>query len=228
MKTAIFLMSAAALAVAAGAAPLCTTSPGTWCEAAIGDAGSFPGNSQATMGTGTVNGIIGNIGNGTAGSDVYSILITNTAQFSASLAAYTATGATGEDSAALYLFNAQGKGIEAALEGTALAGFNGTPGIYYVDVAPDGNNPEYTVTGNHFDMFTNFVNGQDSLPVAGAGSINVYTHNGCGVGCEGAYEVTLTGAQYSNLPEPGSLGLMGGAFAALSLFRRFRRQPAGA
>jgi hypothetical protein len=103
MKFPILLFCASALAATASASPLCTASPGTWCEAAVGDAGAFPKTGQATVGTGALNSIIGYIGNGTAGSDLYSIVIQNTSQFSATFAAYTANGAIGESNAAIYL-----------------------------------------------------------------------------------------------------------------------------
>jgi hypothetical protein len=222
MKFPILLLCASALAATASAAPLCTASPGAWCEATVGDAGAFPKTGQATVGTGAVNSIIGYIGNGTAGSDLYSIVIQNTSQFSATFAAYTANGATGESNAAIYLFNSQGRGIEAADEGTALTGFNSFSGIYYIGIVPDGNAPEYTVGANAFPIFTSLTNGQISLPVAGAGTIDRYSRNGCGVNCQGAYEIALNGAQYSNLPEPGSLALLGTAMSAFSLLCRVK------
>ena len=222
MKPLILFICASALATIAGAVPLCTISPGSWCEAAVGDAGGFIANAEATKGTGALNSIIGNIGNGTAGTDLYSILIENPAQFSATLAAYTSTGYTGETNAALYLFDATGHGIEAASEGTALSSFVGPAGYYFVGVVPNGNLTEYTANGASSAVFNPFVNGQDSLPVAGSSALDKYSQDGCGTSCTGAYEVTLNGAQYSNLPEPGSLALFGVAFSTVSLIRRFK------
>jgi len=224
MKLPIFVICASALVVSsASAVPLCTASAGTWCEAAVGDAGAFPINSQATMGTGALNSIIGNIGNGTAGSDVYSILIQNTSQFAATFGAYTANGVSGESNAAIYLYDAQGHGVEAALEGTSLTGFNGAAGLYYIGITPDGNAPEYSVNGNKFAIFSAFSSGQVSLPVAGAGVLDAYSGAGCGANCQGAYDITLSGAQYSNAPEPASLALLGTALTSLSFLYRFKR-----
>jgi len=224
MKLPILLICASALvASSAGAVPLCTASPGTWCEAAVGDAGSFPINSQATMGSGTITSIIGNIGNGTAGSDVYSILIQNTSQFAATFGAYTANGVTGESNAAIYLYDAQGRGVEAAMEGTSLAGFNGAAGLYYIAITPAGNAPEYPASGSKFAIFAAFSNGQISLPVAGAGAIDAYSAAGCGTNCQGAYDITLSGAQYSNAPEPAPLALLGTVLTSLSFLYRFKR-----
>ncbi len=78
------------------------------------------------MGTGTLNSIIGNIGNGTIGADVYSIIIPNTTAFSASFASYTAGGATGETDAFIYLFDSTGHSVETAAENAMLGGFSGT------------------------------------------------------------------------------------------------------
>jgi hypothetical protein len=223
MKIPILLVCASALAATAGATPFCTTSPGTWCEEAVGDAGAFPKTSQATMGTGALSSIIGIIGNGTAGSDLYSILIPDTGLFSATFAPYAANHISGESNAAIYLLNAQGRGVEAAQEGTALSSFNSIPGVYYIGIVPDGNDPEYRVSGTPFQLFTPFISGQDSLPVAGAEGISAYTHAGCGASCAGGYEISLTAAQYSNVPEAAPLALLGSGMSAIGLLRRFRR-----
>lgn len=168
MKPLILFIYAFAVTAAASAVPLCTTAPGIWCEASVGDAGPFTQDSESTLGTGTLNAIIGNIGNGVGGSDVYSILISNPAFFSASLSAYTANGITGETNAALYLYNSLGAGVEAADEGTALSAFNGPAGIYYIGVTPTGNTPEFTVNGVSSPIFTALTGGQVSSPVNGA------------------------------------------------------------
>jgi hypothetical protein len=217
MKFAVVLLWAGcALTMKAGA--FCTVSPGVWCEQGVGDAGSLPATSEPTLGTGALNSIIGQIGDGTAGADMYSILITNPAAFSANFAAYAANNVPGLTQAALYLFDSNGDGIEAADDGSvALGSFTGPAGIYYIDIVPDGNTPQYRTGGNNFPIFTAFSSGVISLPVGGAGTIRNYSQNGCGTACQGGYDITFAGGgvQYSNLPEPASMLLTGAVLVGL-------------
>lgn len=223
MKTALLFVCASALALTAQAAPFCTPAPGVWCEQPVGpDAGQQIATAQVTTGTGSLNSIYGEI-NGLGGADLFKINIANTSAFTASYAAASGTGITGDSQAGLYLLNASGHGIEAADGATALTGFNAAPGIYYIGITGDGNVPEYTVNGTRFAIFSPFAAGQISLPVAGAGPLSAWSGQGCGANCAGGYDISLTGAQYAATPEPGSLALVGSMIGGLGLLRGFRR-----
>lgn len=224
MKIARILLIAAAMGAAAKAGIVCTVSPGVWCEKGAGEAGGLPASSEPTMGTGALNTIIGDLADGTGGADMYSIFIPNTSLFSANYTGYS-NGVSPETQAALYLFDFNGNGIEAADDGSvALGGFVGTPGFYYIDIVPDGNVPQYKSGGNSFPIFSTFVSGSVSSPVGGAGPIKNYSKAGCGANCEGGYDISLSGAQYSNLPEPASAGMMMLGLTALAALASMRRR----
>lgn len=203
------------------AAPLCTPSPGMWCEQSLGDAGSLPYTAQPTKGVGNLNAIIGSIANGVTGADFYSVLIPDTKLFSASFLA-DLNGSPAESNAAIFLFDSQGNAVEGANEATLLGGFIGAPGIYYVGIAPNNNAPLYEAAGSLKPIFGIFTDGQSAKPLPGAGPVVQFTNTGCGDGCLGAYQITFSGTQFSNAPEPGSFALLGVALSASSLLYRFR------
>ncbi len=107
--------------------------------------------------------IVGQIGNGVVGSDVYAIDIADTAQFSARFISYAATNLCGESAAAIYLYDPSGIGLEAADDATPLSGFRGPAGMYYIGITPDGKMPEYSVAGNKFSIFAPFINRADLI-----------------------------------------------------------------
>jgi hypothetical protein len=217
MKFAGLLFCAAVLAVTGKATPFCVPNSTTWCE--VTDAGPLPSNAQATIGTGTLDDIIGKIGDGTGGADMYSIYIPDPSDFSAN---WTGYGSSPLTPAALYLFDLNGNGIEAADDGSpALGGFAGAPGFYFIDIAPDGNDPQYHTSGGNDPIFT--FSGGLTFPNGGAGPITSYSKGGCGVDCEGGYDINLSGAQFSNLPEPGSMLLTGAAMMGLAGLLKRRR-----
>lgn len=221
MKFFVVLACSAGFALTVNAAPFCTVSATVWCEKGTGDAGSLPATSEATMGIGTLTDIIGQITEGTTGADMFSIFIPDPTVFSADFTPRSNNVVTGLDSAALYLFDSNGNGIEAADDGSApLAAFAGPAGIYYIAIAPDGSVPQYKHKGNFFPIFADFTSGADSFPVGGASSVVNFSKNGCGTDCQGGYDISLEGAEFSNLPEPGSMLLTGLALAAVGLARR--------
>jgi hypothetical protein len=221
MKFVAVLLFSAGCALTLKATPFCTVSPGVWCEKGAGDAGSLPATSETTIGTGTLNSIIGDLSDGTGGADMYSIYIADPSTFSANFDGDGNGGVTPLADAALYLYDSTGHGIEAADDSTpALGAFTGPAGIYYIAIAPNGNNPQYKTGGNSFLIFSAFNNSADSTPVAGAGAIANYSKNGCGANCEGGYDISLSGANYSNLPEPASVLLTLLGLGTLSLRRK--------
>lgn len=223
MKYAVILLCAAGFATTIEASPFCTVSPGTWCEKEAGDAGGMIDSAEATMGSGPLNFIFGQISDGLKGADMFSVLITDPSTFSA---AYTPSGnknVVPDGQAGLYLFDSSGMGIEAVDDGSAALGaFAGPAGIYYIAVVPDGDDPEYKTGPSAFaPIFSAFVSGA-STPVGGAGPLKKYSQNGCGTNCEGGYEVSFLGGgvQSSNLPEPASVILTGSALVALAVRSR--------
>ncbi len=219
MKTALLYVCALTL----HAATFCPPGPGTWCEQPVGpDAGQYISKAQYTLGSGSLNSIWGAI-NGLGGADMFIVNIPDPAAFAASYAAASGTATNGanvigDSQASLYLFNASGMGIEA---GTALTGFTGAGGLYFIDITGDGNLPEYGPAGNRLPIFSG------SLPVNGAGALSGYSGAGCGAACAGGYDISLTGAQYSGAPEPGTLALAGLGLLAISS-STFRTRVCGA
>lgn len=224
MKLAALLLCAVAFALTVKATPFCVVSATVYCEKEAGDAGSFPLTSDPTIGTGTLTNIIGQLSNGSEGADMYSIFIPDPSVFSANFMPDSNGGVTGLAAAALYLFDGSGDGIEAADDGSApLGAFAGPAGFYYIDIVPDGSLPQYKKKGNIFPIFADFTPGADSLPVAGAGSLSSYSKTGCGADCQGGYDISLEGAEFSNLPEPASGLLTGLVLVGLGLAGREKR-----
>lgn len=221
MKFVFALLCSAALSLTVHAAPFCTVSSTIWCEKTAGDAGSLPATSEPTMGTGTLTDIIGQIADGTTGADMFSIFIPDPSVFSADFTPRSNANISGLTDAALYLFDSNGNGIEAADDGSApLAAFAGSAGFYYIAIAPDGSVPQYRHKGNSFPIFADFTPGADSFPVADASSVANFSKTGCGADCQGGYDISLQGAEFSNLPEPASMLLTGLALAAVGVARR--------
>jgi hypothetical protein len=220
MRLARIFLVAAGLAATMSAGPFCTPSPGTFCSSG---AGFQPSDAANTEGTGALSLIIGQL---FGSANLFAIEIPNTSAFSANYTGYSAAGVDATPGAALYLFDSHGDGIEAADDGSiALGGFTGTGGLYYIGIAPDGNDPEYLQASNPFLIFNPFVSGAVSFPVGGAGPIAAIGGPGCtpGAGCDGGYEISLNGTNFANLPEPASLFLTGLALIGLGVLSASRR-----
>jgi hypothetical protein len=130
--------------------------------------------------------------------------------------AITTGPATGEISdPALYLFNLSGDGVFAANNGSSptaqatLSVTGLTPGLYYLDIVPNGQEPEH---GN------NPIFGTSSTPLINT-KVNGYSGTGTG---GGKYIIALTDAQFANTPEPATVGLIGCGLVLIGLARRRR------
>lgn len=227
MKQLVTCLICLPLGVSAWAAPLCTPDATTWCEVGGGDAGKTISGAEVTIGGGVLSNIIGTLADGTSGGDLYEILITDPANFSASTEP-TPTGHNPDPNPALYLFDSSGQGVYAIddnsdsdTEATLQAGLGigpQTAGIYYILIAPSGNDPE---SGNHNPLFTL----ETGVDVAGnAKTLANFSDAGCGSGCEGSYDIHLTGASFAEAPEPQTFALMGAGLLAIGALRRKLRR----
>ena len=212
----IFATGLAVLAVASAATAQ------TWTE--VGDAGDLPGNAQITEGPGPLTAITGTIGT-TTDADMYQIFITGGGTFSATTAG---TPGTTLGDPQLFLFNAAGIGVYAnddfggSLQATLPAGTALTPtapGLYYLAITSFNRDP-ISPGGLIFPDVTT-VTGPTGP--GGGQPISGYT----GTGGTGSYAISLTGAEFAVIPEPGTLTLLGtGALGLFAYGRRRRKQAA--
>lgn len=218
-------------AVFIAASSLCLgSSLTTWTEGEYGqgDAGGVPGSANVTIGGGTLTDIIGALSDETAGADMYEIYIPNLQDFTA-----TSTG-TGDDpivNPALYLFNASGDGLygddntgagsQASISGASAA--SASPGLYYILIVPSGHLPENGSTLLFGDL-TNTIGQANALSSL---VIKKYATSGTTPSPADSgkdYDIVLTGADFAEAPEPGTVALMGLGMAALAWrSRRVRR-----
>ncbi len=212
------------LAVTAFGAPLCTANATTWCEVQGGDAGHTIAGAEITSGGPMLTDIIGTLGDGTSGADLYEIMITNPAVFSATTEPVPAPGHNPDPDPALYLFDSTGHGVYAIddisgedTQATLQAGLGigpQTPGIYYILIAPSGNLPEGPASNPLFSLVTGSDVAGDSHVLAN------FSDNGCGTGCKGSYDIHLTGASFATTPEPQTFALLGAGLLGIGTLRR--------
>jgi hypothetical protein len=204
----------------------CKSGPGVWHEGDFGqgDAGKFFGASNVTVGIGNLTEICGNLADSDSGGDMYAIFID-----SETFSAFTsAIGPKGIADPALYLFDQDGKGLYANNDfssSTTQAGFtlSGlTPGLYFIEITPDNQQPENAagklifgnITGTNTTLFTPVVKGTE---------LHHYTDTG---DSGGTYGISLTNALFliqfdTSVPEPATLGLVGGGLGLLFFARRY-------
>ena len=198
-----------------------------------GDAGDLPATAQIVSGPANtpLTLIIGSLTltNGTSDGGMYQIFITNPTAFSASTTGFF-PGANNFDTQ-IFLFNSQGVGVvandDAASGGSqsniAAGSFSGLAGVYYLAIGGSGRYP--TSTGGL--IFPNLTDGKTDPTVTygptgpgGAQPITSYT----GSSNEGTnYRITLTGAQFVVVPEPGSALYVLAGLAGLGWTLRARR-----
>lgn len=202
----------------------------TWNEgdAGQGDAGGLPGSANITIGGTTLTDILGSLSDDTAGADMYEIYIPDLQDFTA-----TSTG-DGKDpvvNPALYLFDVNGDGVfgddntgtgsQASISGASAA--SASPGFYYILIVPSGHLPEHGSTLLFGDLTNTIVqagpsSALDVAKYAASGTTPSPADSGKD------YDIELTGADFAQAPEPGTVALMGLGMAALAWrSRRVRR-----
>ena len=207
-----------------------TTVAQTWDETTDGggDAGDLPGTAQVTVGTGALTTITGLSDAATEDKDLFLIKILAGGGFSANVASDRTDG-MGPDDTKLYILNAAGFGI-AADDDSSTTGGPFDAGIQVGDplVAslPEG---LYLVGITDLDYIPTSVGG-DIFP--GGGPVGPTGPGGGSAmtgwspsGHEDAwnYTITLTGAQYAQVPEPSCMALLAvGALVRLTGRRRER------
>lgn len=180
---------AVALALVLGGA---IANGGTFTE--VGDAGQLPASAQWPVGVGSLNTIFGTLGVNDA--DMYRIILTGGGTFSAS----TVNLGTSIDTQ-LFLFDSAGIGVYAnddsvGLQSTLPSGHALTPaagGVYYL-----------VITRFDLDPASLGVQIFPDTPFTGVHAPNLYTAIDGYVGfysTPGAYQIDLTGAMFSAIPD---------------------------
>jgi hypothetical protein len=218
MRTLTLLVLAISFVSIAAAGP-CTAGAGVWNEQAYGgDAGKLPGTADITTGEGAVNLICGNLGDATGGGDMFEIYITGSG-FSAITA--DRNGSTLNPS--LYLFDSSGdpiageNDISGGNDQAQLAGLTLTPGLYYILIVPNDQEPEH---GGNL-LFTDFDGSTDTQSPTLDRTVNGFNNDG---DSSGEYTIALTDAEFaSQTPEPATFGLAGLGLLALASALRHRR-----
>lgn len=240
MDRILFKMALPLVAVLAGATP---THAGFWLEHGNnrGDTGSLRGTAQTPTGTGSLNFIYGALGD-TPNIDLYEIYIVDPTNFSATVT----NGMNRDDNdqnhpvadSQLFLFDASGHGILAnddisnsnhlsSLPAGSVA--NLAPGLYYLAIS--GYDTDPMDSGGQYIFNNNFPGLQSPT---GVGPLSQWDRNAAASSDSiGWYEITLTGAGYTNfvqaqgVPAPGGLVLLATGAIGLAAFRRWR-PPAAA
>ena len=197
----------------------------------IADAGNLPATAQVTAGIGLLTEIDGKLSPADGdGQDMYRIHIDGGGTFSA-----TTVGGVGFDTE-LFLFDANGIGVYANDDAsgdfapsTLRANTSLTPispGDYYLAItqccsAPVSNDGQiFTIMGPSHRALSGPTGAGGALPVTGYAGGFVQTPGG------GAYQIFLTGAHASVVPEPDAFALMLAGLGMMSLLARHRRKAA--
>lgn len=205
-------------AAAIAAAVLLTFAPATaatWVES--GDADNLPGAAQSTVGPGPLTSITGTLPT-ESDVDMFRISITDNATFTAAITSLTTFA-----DADIWLFDANGFGISATnLVSAGVAKVTGANvpanGDYFLAISSDmaaAINPPGAMWLPAYH--------QDVAPNGPGAALAITSWVGASVNNTTAYTVLLTGAEFSSVPEPGSLALLAAA-PCLMLLRRKARQ----
>lgn len=190
---ALSVLVVAALSSAANAAD--------WRE--VGDAGPLPPG-QVTVGPGSLDRIVGKLDGGNDMEDMFCIRITNPQAFSA-----TTIGGADYDTQ-LFLFNATGFGVTfnddsaGGFRSTLTSQFVTAPGIYHIAIT--GYNRDAVDAGGAL-IWNNTPFSVERAP-DGPGAANAIA-GWTGTGSTGDYVITLTGAEFCQVPAPGAMALLG-------------------
>jgi hypothetical protein len=189
-----------------------------WNES--GDAGKTPDKADITTGNGFLTEILGKVPDGAAGGDIFAITITDPAAFSALT---INLGKKGIQDPSLYLFDSNGRGVEAvdsngAVQANLTAGNAHSPisiGTYYILITTGNNEPQNNAG---VDLFADTPGGGIVGPTLN-GMVKKFSGNG--TGDSGDYEIDLTGAAFDvQTPEPASMLLIGGGLLLVGLWKR--------
>lgn len=216
-------LAASTLAAMAALALPTTASAGfVWNEHAPG-AGDVLATAQATYDStfNTLDAISGALNNTTGAYevDLYRIRIDNPANFSATV--------LGDPlDFALYLFDAAGLGVfmsdDNPFPNPVLPALPGAAGVYYLAVAFALSNPVDAADSAIFDFTASPVEGP-----TGAGPLASWQLQPSFAGSPFSYDILLTGATNSDIPEPATAALLlaGGIGAWLSRRRPHAKAP---
>ena len=195
---------------------------GIWTE--IGDAGNNLPDAQIVYGSGPLTQIIGHLsapGDTSGWVDVWAIYVQDTI-------AFTAVTSGGVPDPELFIFDAQGHGLEGNRDISAsnkqayLLGGSGSPGIYYLWISTQDREPGangvamFPATGGVGQMIYSGVSETLTGPIGNVSSV----HTG---GSNYEYTITLTGTSFVPVPEPGTASLLLAGFAVLAARKLKRR-----
>ena len=197
---------------------------GAWAE--VGQAGDLPATAQVTVGAGPLTQITGSL-LVPDDKDMYRIFIDAGGGFSAVVASTVPS-----DDTKLYLFRSDGRGI---------LGDDDSAGVGVLSALPLGHPALASLSAGPYYLA---ISDYDFLPVSSTGAIfpsgNLVGPTGPGganpiIGWTNdvnestyTYDIRLTGARFSNVPEPAAalLSIVGGMFVSAAVRRRLRI-PAG-
>lgn len=198
---------------------------GIWVE--MGDAGALPGTAQVTRGIGNLDSIEGEIDNvGFEDIDMFQLRIINTDVFSAALSSPALGGLL---DTYLFLFDSGGLGVVAdndsetypfdPISEIPVGTLSGHPtGTYYLAVSTAFSDGDLPLDGAGSLIFDPEDLAEDSSfvdPDFGSGTVSPESPRGSVTDWQldlddsddGPYQIALTGATYSVIPEPASLAV---------------------